>query len=98
MPIFSIVVFVFAAILLIPAALFLKGETGWFFRFERAAYKDKLEYSKFLGRCTLAMGIAPVVSGIVRLFAPLPLCLVLLIGGMIATLVVISKRAVSYYR
>ncbi len=95
--IYRTILFIIAAALLIAALLLSKGETGWLYTFERAAYKDKLQYAKFLGRILAYIALAMIVSGLAS-FLNLTLAVILLIAGVIASIVYCVKKAPDYYK
>lgn len=97
MKIYTIAMLAVAAFSLIPAGLFLIGEPDWLYSFNRAAYKDKKEYSRFLGKIVLLFTADCVLSALLSLLLPSGIAGILAAAGLVAILIYASKKAPDYY-
>lgn len=94
----SIVLFVFAGALLIAALLLYKGETGWLRSFDRAVYKDREEYARFLGKTIAVTALCCALGGVAGLFLGVLGALGIAAAGIIATVIIAAKKSVDYYK
>lgn len=85
---YSIIMFIFAGMLLIYAALLSTGDSGLIMREYAAKMKDKKQYAKQLGKVIALVAAAPALSGLSALFfesdALLVPVIILVAGGAAA--------------
>lgn len=98
MEIFTILMFILAFAFLIPAILLYLGECSWLRSFDKAKYKNKKEYAKFLGKCILYFSIAFCLSGLASLLISELLSVIILIIEIIIIIVIISKKSKKLYK
>lgn len=96
MPIYTTVMLVLTAALMIPALLLCAGETGWLYSFGRASVKDKRAYAKLLGRAVAALGLCTLASGLLALLS-IPAAVIVLAAGFTVTFIVITRKAKEHY-
>lgn len=83
--------------LLIPSLLLYKGETGWLKSFNKAKYKDKKTYSKYIGKCIFYFAIVFLINGLISLFISVLLSLIILIILIIVLIVILCKNTKEFY-
>ena len=100
MSIFSTVVFVLAAVLVLPALLMLRGSTGWLHSFKKGKYTDAKAYSRLLGKTLLGIALSLAGSGLAALINAIPVIVpvIILIAGIIVTMAFACKIAKEYYK
>ena len=97
MPIYTTVMLVLAAALVLAGLLLHCGQTGWLYSFNRSEVRDKAAYARYLGKSVASMGLMTLLDGLVYLLGgPIP-AVVLLIVGFVAAMVIIAKGASKYY-
>lgn len=94
---YSVLMFIFAACILLAGFLVFRGETGLIRTFNRVKVKDKAAYVKFLGRSIMVTAAAPLLSGIAAFFTGIGIALAVLAAVLIAELIVIAKRSNGHY-
>ena len=65
---YSIIMFIFAGMLLIYAALLSTGDSGLIMREYAAKMKDKKKYARQLAKVIALVAVAPALSGLAALF------------------------------
>ncbi|MDO4491834.1 MAG: hypothetical protein Q4B85_12275 [Lachnospiraceae bacterium] len=94
----SILMFIFAGMLLLVAIILYSGDTGLIRTINYVRVKDKKKYARFLGKSMALTAVAPLVAGIAGLFLPAFVTAVVLIVLTIVILIVIARQSDSHYR
>lgn len=97
MPPYLIVMIVLTIAFALTGMILASGETGWLKSFDRAVYKDRKAYAKFLGKSTASLGISTLGSGLISLITGPVAAGILMAVGIIATIVIIAKKSKDYY-
>ena len=97
MPIYTFVMNAVAAALLIAGGLLCAGQYGWLHGFSFSAHKDDKAYARYLGKSVMGLGVILVASGFVCMQVGTIPAVIVLVVGVIAAFVAISKGASKYY-
>lgn len=93
----SILMFIFAAMLLIVALLIYKGNTGLIRTFNFVKVKDSREYARFLGKSLAMLALAPILGGVAGVLISNAAAGIVLVVLFIVEMVIIAKRSKNYY-
>lgn len=94
----SIVMFVFSAVLLIAALIIYGADTSLVRTMAFTKVKDKKEYAKLLGKSLAMIALSMTVSGVIGLFMPVIISVILAAASLVIIIAVTAARSKQYYR
>lgn len=94
----SIVMFAFSAVLLIAALIIYGGDTSLVRTMAFTKVKDKKEYAKLLGKSLGMIALSMTVSGVIGLFMPVIVSVILAAASLAIIIAVTAARSKQYYR
>lgn len=93
----SIVMFAFAVLLLIAAAIIGSGDTGLIRSMQFTRVNDKKKYTKHFGKTLAKIALALILSGIIGLFLPAIVSVIAAVGLLVYIIVSAARRSRQYY-
>lgn len=95
---FSVLMFLFAGMLLLMGGFIALGNGDIVKGYRFASIKDKKKYDRFFGGTVACCALAPLLCGLVNLvWSELP-SLIVLVVVLVVVLVISSKKSKDYYK